>query len=140
VVRDREKIGPSDLQRGHWYSIVEYIKYIGLMIGQIESESCIRQNACSQEVTQSRDATVNLIETRGLVQKRKTVPKACKIGLYPPNCTSPVNNTVKKEELTRKTRNCLLDGFVNETQFEYQVSERILVSKRIVNRMGSEDL
>jgi hypothetical protein len=26
----------------------------------------------------------------------KTVSKACKIGLYPPNWTLPVNNTVKK--------------------------------------------
>jgi hypothetical protein len=33
---------------------------IGLIVGQIESESCIQQNANEQEVTQSRDATVDI--------------------------------------------------------------------------------
>jgi hypothetical protein len=32
----------------------------------------------------------------------KNVPKACKIGRSPPNLILPVNNTVKKEELTWK--------------------------------------
>jgi hypothetical protein len=73
---------------------------------------------------------------KGFMQLRdaKTVPKACKIGLSLPNLTLPVNNTVKKEELTWKTWNCLLesmDSVVNETRYGYQKDR---------NRMGSEDL
>jgi hypothetical protein len=48
--------------RGAWTDTRDtklILEYIGLMFGQIESESCIRQNACLQEVTLSRDATVD---------------------------------------------------------------------------------
>jgi hypothetical protein len=40
------------------------------MFGQIESESWIRQNACQQEVTLSRDGTVDLVYN---LQTRSTV-------------------------------------------------------------------
>jgi hypothetical protein len=40
-------------------------------------------------------------ETRRSILDAKTVPKACKIGLSPPNWPLPVNNTVKKR------KNCL---------------------------------
>jgi hypothetical protein len=85
------------------YSTVQYttVKYIyiyilWLMFGRSESESCMRQNACypvKRGFTQLRGATVDLS------LQRRTCPS--KFGL-------PVNNTVKKEELTRIIRNCLL--------------------------------
>jgi hypothetical protein len=59
------------------------------------------------------------IETRRLVQKRKTVSKACKIGLYPPNWTLPVNNTVKKGRINSENLKLFaqIDGFVNKTRY-----------------------
>jgi hypothetical protein len=50
------------------YSILEktvqaqiYILYIRLMFGHFESESDIQQKAYMEEITQSRDATINLV-------------------------------------------------------------------------------
>jgi hypothetical protein len=51
-------------------------------------------------------------------QNAKTVPKSCKIGLALPNLTLPVNNTVKKEELTRE--NCSVSVSV-EDRYQWKI-------------------
>jgi hypothetical protein len=43
-----------------------YILYIRLMFGHFESESDIQQKACMEEITQSRDATTDLVWMRAV--------------------------------------------------------------------------
>jgi hypothetical protein len=46
---------------------------IGLMFGQIESESGIQQNACMEEITQSRDANIDLVDAQYQLYRRRYI-------------------------------------------------------------------
>jgi hypothetical protein len=48
--------------------------------------------------------------------------------------------TAIETKVVNENQTAIETKVVNETRYEYRVSKRIGVSKRIVNRMGSEDL